>query len=407
MQQGSATATKGHAAGAAWQGFYYQAFYALLLLLQQKADDAAVAVEQLDDVEVKIDGHTLLHQLKHSMAATPAPLSLKSVALWKTLKVWIDILPNITLAETSLHLVTVAPLAKDNGLEVLLTAGSDRAALLAALVAEATRVRTERLQAVTAKAPAPHADRAAGCEAFLALSDATRANLLRSVVLKPDSLTLPEIEQAVATELILLPPADRPAVAVRLMQWWDREIVYSLCGQRDVVISRAELQQKYSAIVAEIEQDVLTADFELSTPPADYQPDGMLARQIHLVNGLDADLTRAIREEWKAREQRGKWTNANPAMATTIGEYDRLLQLEWSDHHAQMCGDCAGLEAPERAEAGLKILRWSHHQAPNTIRPITKGWDASYYVRGSYQVLAIDLKVGWHADFEALLGGDE
>jgi len=229
---------------------------------------------------------------------------------------------------------------------------------------------------------------------------------MRSVVLKPSSLTLAEIEAAVAARLRLLHPDDRTPVAARLLQWWDREIVYSLCGQRDRLISRAELQQKISAVVAEIEQDVLLPDFELAAPPADYQPDGMLARQIHLVNGQKSDLGRAIREEWKAREQRGKWSDDNPAMATMIGEYDLLLEQEWADRHFQMTETCSGLVEAARAKAGLEILRWSHEQAPNMTRPITKGWDAAYYVRGSYQVLAIDLRVGWHADFVTLLGSD-
>lgn len=65
MQQDAVqSVAKSHAAGGVWQGFYYQAFYALLLLLQQDSDDAAVGVEQLDDVELKVDGYTLLHQLE-------------------------------------------------------------------------------------------------------------------------------------------------------------------------------------------------------------------------------------------------------------------------------------------------------------------------------------------------------
>jgi len=37
------------------------------------------------------------------------------------------------------------------------------------------------------------------------------------------------------------------------------------------------------------------------------------------------------------------------------------------------------------------------------VPPIGDGWGAPYYVRGSYQVLAIDLKVGWHPDYRDLL----
>lgn len=406
MQQDAVqSVAKSHAAGGAWQGFYYQAFYALLLLLQQDSDDAAVGVEQLDDVELKVDGFTLLHQLKHSVAGSPAPVTVKSVALWKTIKAWIDILPAVVLAETFFHLVTVAELAKDSPLSALLTSESDRTALVAALEAEAKRVVDDRNAAAVNKDPLPHAERAGGCEAFLGLGDALRANLVRSMHIQPGTLTLAQIEQEIAGRLKFLQPKDRPAVAARLVQWWDREIVYTLCGQRDPLISRAELQQKISAIIAEIEQDLLTPDFEGAPPPGDYQPDGMLARQIQLVNGLTSDLKSAIREEWRAREQRGKWTNANPAMVKTIGDYDLLLQEEWSDRHAQMSEECQGLSEAEKAQAGLKLLRWSHLEAPNTTRPIAKGWDAAYYVRGSYQVLAISLKVGWHADYKARLGG--
>lgn len=407
MQQNTVqTVTKSHAAGGAWQGFYYQAFYALLLLLQQDSDDAAVGVEQLDDVELKVDGYSLLYQLKHSVAVSPSPVTIKSVSLWKTIRAWIDVLPAVVLAETSFHLVTVAELAKDSPLSALLTPGSDRTALVAALEAEAERVVDERNAAAANKEPLPHADRAAGCDAFLALGETVRGNLVRSMHIQPGTLTLAQIEQEIAGRLKFLQPKDRPAVAAHLTQWWDREIVYTLCGKRDPLISRAELQLKISAIIAEIEQDLLTPDFEGAPPPGDYQPDGMLARQIQLVNGLTSDLTSAIREEWRAREQRGKWTNANPAMATTIGDYDLLLQEEWSHRHAQMSEECEGLGEAETAQAGLKLLRWSHLEAPNTTRPITKGWDAAYYVRGSYQVLAISLKVGWHADYKAKLGGN-
>jgi hypothetical protein len=41
------------------------------------------------------------------------------------------------------------------------------------------------------------------------------------------------------------------------------------------------------------------------------------------------------------------------------------------------------------------------------VRPIFEGWSAPYYVRGSYQVLAINRRVGWHPNFAALLGDEE
>ncbi len=102
-----------HAAEGAALGFWYQSFYALLTLVTLTTDDAAIGIEQLDDVELKADGQTLLFQLKHSISANPATITIKSRSLWRTVKVWIDALPALTLAETTLHLVAVGDIPAD------------------------------------------------------------------------------------------------------------------------------------------------------------------------------------------------------------------------------------------------------------------------------------------------------
>ena len=52
---------------------------------------------------------------------------------------------------------------------------------------------------------------------------------------------------------------------------------------------------------------------------------------------------------------------------------------------------------------GLDVLRWTHDSAPKEVEPISSSWSGHYYVRGTYQLLAIDLKVGWHAQYLKLL----
>jgi hypothetical protein len=170
----------GHSAEAAALGFYYQAFFALLTLMGQETDNAAVGIEQLDDVDLKVDGHNLLYQLKHSISNAPPPITLKSKALWKTVKVWVDILPMLTLSETTLHLVTVAKLGLDSPLIALTDLGTERAELVEAMSQEAQRVLDARAAAAKAGKPLPHGDRVDGCSAFLALTETERLNLLRA-----------------------------------------------------------------------------------------------------------------------------------------------------------------------------------------------------------------------------------
>jgi hypothetical protein len=396
-----------HDAGPTALGFYYQSFFALRTLLGLAGDDGAVAVESADDVELKDNGQNLLFQLKHSLKAEPPPITISSKGLWRTLKAWIDILPRLSLAESLFHLVTIAPIAKDSPLAVLSNLGADRKPLVDALVKEAERVVAERKTAREGKEKVlPHADRAKGCEAFLALSPDTRLNLIRQSRMQAASIPIGEMEGAIAGMLTLLKPIDRPRVASRLIEWWDRQVVYSLCGKRPKFIHRSELHEQITALISDIAHERLTADFELIANPDDYEPDGMLTRQINLVDGKGFDLARAIQSEWKARQQRSKWINERPGMASKIADYDKVLKDHWSDEHVEMVELCEDVEDGERRSRCLELLRWSHKDAPDKIRPITPEFDAPYYVRGSYQVLAINCEVGWHPHFATLLGDE-
>jgi hypothetical protein len=80
-----------------------------------------------------------------------------------------------------------------------------------------------------------------------------------------------------------------------------------------------------------------------------------------------------------------------------------VLQEHWSDRHSLMIEECSELKEEGKCEAGLRLLRWTHNSAPGSVPPISNGWSAPYYVRGTYQVLAIDLRVGWHPNYSDLL----
>jgi hypothetical protein len=108
--------------------------------------------------------------------------------------------------------------------------------------------------------------------------------------------------------------------------------------------------------VTSSENDRSVPEFEEVGPPDDYQPDGMLARQIELVKGKPFDIKRAIREEWKAREQRGRWVAGNPAMKAKLTAYDHVLREHWSDRHEEMCEACAALEDDGKCASGLELL---------------------------------------------------
>jgi hypothetical protein len=392
-----------HEATAAALGFYFQSQFALLKLISQTSSDAAAVVERMDDVELRVDGQQLLYQLKHSIQKDPPPVTLASVAFWKTIKVWIDALPFVSLADTTFHLVAVGKVPADSPLMSLCDSGIEREALLKAMEEEADRVLSERADAKSAGTKLPHAARAPGCLAFHALSPSARLSLLRRVIIQQDTASIGEMPNEVAKRLHLIPKVQRLEAAKRLLQWWDQQVIFSLCEKRDRVIHRSEMEHQISSIIADIDNGTLVAEFSEFTQPDDYEPDGLLTRQIALVNGRPSDIAKAIRAQWRAKEQRSSWITNNPEMRSKIAGYDTVLTERWSDRHTQMVEDCAELEPAQVAHKGLELLRWTHENAPTQVEPIARGWTAHYYVQGTFQVLAIDLRVGWHANYMKLL----
>ena len=392
-----------HSATASALGFYYQSLYGLLCMVQATDDDVAVCLERLDDVEVEVNGQTLLNQLKHSLSKKPKPVTLSSVSLWKTLKAWIDVLPKVSLNDTRFQLVTVAPLPAGSPLEPLLDEAAPRANLLVLLADEAQRVLDERDTAATKKESIPHGERASACAAYIKLSERVREALLARVSIKPAAGNIVQINKDIADALKTFPPNRRETIACRLIEWWDLQVVYSFCGMRERAISMLDVQLKLSDIAGELHRDEVLADFQFVTPPGDHSPPSLISKQLQLVDGTKTEMRAAEREEWRARSQRHKWISERVDMAGRITLYDLRLVEAWNDKHALMVEQTGMVSNAQKRSAGLEIFRWAFNDAMVQISPFAKNWSADYYVRGSYQFLAVDLRVGWHPDFEVLL----
>ncbi|WP_165908433.1 ABC-three component system protein [Rubrivivax gelatinosus] len=406
MSSTTTAAVDDHSAIDAALGFYYQSLYGLLAILKAVEDDATVCLERLDDVEIALNGRSLLVQLKHSLSKKPAGVSLASAALWKTLRAWIDVLPKVSLDDTRFQLVTVAPLPPGSVLAPLLDEKASRTGLLKLLEAEAQRVVDEHAEAKkNGKSPLPHAERLLGCSAYIALPEVTREKLLSRVKIQPAANNINEIQRGITNALHNFPPDQREAISQRLMEWWDLQIVYSFCTKRERFITRLEVQQQLLEMAGELARDELLADFQFETPPDDHNPPSMIATQLKLVNCTNSEIHSAQSEEWRARSQRHKWMTERADMAVRIDRYDRYLVREWRFRHEPMVEQHRSAAEDVKRAAGLDVFRWSFSQAHKEVDVFAKNWSASYYVRGSYQVLAAEQTVGWHPDYLTLLKG--
>ena len=380
-------------------GYYHQGLFALVVLCDAN-DDASVSVETDDDVVLN-DTITTLHQLKHSLENRPA-LSLADSGFWKAIHNW-SARPHDGTEQ--FVFATCAPVPDDSDL-IPLVASSNRAKLLKSMVKEAERVRDERAAATAAGKKLPHAARADGCEAFLSLGTAKRQDaLLRYVRIIPESFSALDIPDQIAQKIggtIL--PSVRGAIIERLVQWWDREVVLSLLKKRKRTIHKIELQQMLSKLMLEHSDESLPDDFSVQKPTGG--DDGGLTRcmqrQIEWVDGGENRLNRAALARWRARNQRDAWMKSDITMAKALDEYDELLKEAWHDRFGPMTDDCRKLAADQHVVQGVKLLDWSHLDAPKAVRPIRNKWVADYLVQGSFQQLADQGKVGWHPNFAAL-----
>ena len=116
-----------HQASEQMLGYLYQVRYALALLLENDNSDFQISIEKFDDVAFSKDGMPKqLIQLKHHIQRQGS-LTDGSTDLWRTLKVWIDVLsdsPDI-LDGTEFLIVTTA-IAPDGTAASYLKKGENR-----------------------------------------------------------------------------------------------------------------------------------------------------------------------------------------------------------------------------------------------------------------------------------------
>lgn len=393
-----------HDATASALGFRYQERVALLQLLNHHDDEAAVSVETLDDVHFKADGTDLIEQVKHSIAANPAAIDIKSPNLWSTLRIWCGLLDSIDVHSTKFVLVTVAPLTSSSALSALCEDSSDRSEVLTKLEAEASRVIGDVQLAKAAGKAQPHQSRYPGAVSFMALNKKQRRSLVDSILLKPSSKGVSEIESQLSECLRTYPADQREKLAARVCEWWDRQILLSMCGDRPRYIQRGELIEHLAEFSAALQTDALVESFASKKPPETFQTDEMLSKQCALVNAPTSLVYKARVSEWQARNQRSEWQSESPSKHSRILDFDQRLIIEWEFQHAPACDSVALGDEAQLSKAGLQVLNWALGDAAQVVGSIDRGVTSPFYVRGSYQVLAIEGKVGWHPEYRTRLG---
>lgn len=394
-------------------GYYYQAIYALITLFDSSSDNAYVSIETLDDVYHEDGSVKNLIQLKHKTKENTT-ISIKSEDLWNTLNVWCDYIKKFGINDGIFTLSTVSTIPTNSILNTLQQEKADRSQLTKELLEEANSVLHKRSEQQKEnlnlrskgekEKKIPYESKYKGCEAFKNLNDYERKTLIEKIRILPSSFTIKQTNLEVEKRLKNTLKKYRTLIAEDIISWWDRQAVKSLTKERNDCIAFSELQEFIMKKNQEYYNDGFTNDLkDIELPPPDIT-NKIHNQQLELIIATASQKKRSFDTEIKARLQRSIWIERNLIQTKKLTDFDEILISEWSYEFDDIDNT---LEESKLQEKGRNLLDWSHKEAIKQINSISSNYQDHNLIRGSYQMLSKELKVGWHAKYKEFISKDE
>jgi hypothetical protein len=376
-------------------GYLYQVRIALLWSLRRakSGTDFVVSLETLDDVTFESKGGTPeeLLQTKHHRNQE-ASLSNASGDLWKSLRVWFEGCAKAQVpAGTAFYLLTTGAAPPDSAASFLRSDGRDVAKALPILESVAQSSESE------ANAPA--------YAAFLAAPLSARRNILDNVVVFDRAPGVLTIDDDLKNEVFWSAEQRHlDAFLRRLEGWWLRRVIKQLSSSPlPAGILGAEIEAEMSDLREQFKQDNLPIDEDLVTFTLDEEThaahaDYQFVHQLKLIDAGKRRVAAAIRDFYRAYEQRSRWLREELLLVGDLTRYEGKLVEEWELVFAAAKDEieATAFETAKR-KAARAVLAWAE-QAVIAIRP---GVTEPFVVRGSFHMLADEAppRIGWHPDF--------
>jgi hypothetical protein len=369
-------------------GYVYQFERATYRLLQADNTVLSVAIEHIDDVSIhRSDGTSVREQDKTTIRGV-RPLTDQSVALWKTLGIWIEAVlsdPDL-LTSTEFHLVTNGEVSA-NSLAARIHAAkapSEMVAIAIELLQRATNLRQD-LQPLAA--------------IILRISASQLADLVgRTYVFDKVSAQFGgDLEQLQV--LHLFGKLQRIAIFDNAMGWVRRTVLAAAEKAEPTVIDRAAFDHEVRALVRRVAVAPLAMVFEpqdSNVDPANYRSHGFF-QQLDWID-TDSDFLRnCVIHYVQARAARMKWTDSDDVSEASIIAYEEDLKMRWSlqvRRQSLRTYGSASIQGQERLYDTLSEDTFLDGQ------PMPKALTC-----GSFHALADfdskrDPDIGWHPEFE-------
>jgi len=384
-----------HQASEQMIGYLYQVRYALYLLLDNDNTNYQISIEKFDDVAFEENGSPKeLIQLKHHVNKGGS-LADNSVDLWRTLKVWIDMVSenDNLLYNSEFFLITTSSAPEKSAAEILSKTDKDRS------IVEAY----DRLKRITETSE--NQTNKPFYKAFNNMGEERMKNLLKHIVVIPKADNIVDSERKIRRELrYCCTVQNEDFIFQRLEGWWFGQVIQALSSDNPVYFAQKQVRGLIEDIRSEYAADNLPIDDEIlllnNILEEDLEPrQKIFLEQLRLLNLHSGHLSMALMNYYRAYQQRAKWVRDDLIYANELVKYERRLLDSWEEARNWMLEELQELDEKSKIEAGKKVYKCLMNK---DIR-IREKCGEPFIMKGSYHILANELKIGWHVDFRERL----
>jgi hypothetical protein len=385
--------TTDHSASGQALGYIYQFDRATYRLFQSEVDVIEIGVEDKDDVSVhKVSGEEIYEQDK-STVNTGSPLSDRSVALWKTMHIWAELIvkDSSNLERVEFHLVTNGTLSKE---------------CLARRINEtvdekSSKVICDELRSII---PTLREDLVPYGKTLNKLND----KLLRKMLIKIsvfDNMcskfggNLEEIQAIRVFE-----PEIKVSLFDQMCGWVKRKIRELVQTGQQPRIKREDFDKELRGIVRRVSVarlSALVAPFDSNIDISEYESHGFV-KQLDWIDIDENSIRDAILDFIHAQDTRIIWTDRNVVSETALMLYERDLKKSWENSRRRALRQPLGTDEHKGQEC-LDLTLEKDSFIHNEIMPKT-------ITCGNFHTLAHFIgkqepTIGWHPQFKSLSKG--
>ena len=382
-----------HQAAEQMIGYLYQIRYALFLLLDNDNTGYQVSIEKFDDVAFDDNGTPKeLIQLKHHIN-NQGSLTDYSVDLWRTLKVWMDMIEDekSILYDADFLLITTSTAPEDSIAAALKEKNKDVDAIYSVLkkIAEEKRNQTNKK----------------AYEKFSSMDEAIIKKLLERIIIIDYAADIVDVENAIRKCIrYSCEQRHEDFVYERIEGWWFKNAIMALTSNEPCFFNQTQIRslirdfaREYDADNLPIDDDILMiGEVEESDLPEKQR---IFLVQLRLLRLKNNHLNIALQDYYRAYEQRSRWIRNDLLYVNELSIYERRLVDAWRDAYTWMVDDLEDSVLPITEEDIIKAGKKLYKEVTGKDIRIRDKCQEPFVMKGSYHLLSNKLKVGWHKDF--------